>query len=242
MSVMPRIKACLFDLDGTLVNTEDMYTEATNTILKRYNKPLLTWDIKIQLQGRPGPKAAELLIDWAKLPLTVEQLTAESAVVQDKMWPNTEFTPGALPLLQRLHENKIPIALATSSTRDKYVAKTAHLRHGFDLFGDHIVTGDDERIPPGRGKPCPDIWLLALKGINEEQKAKGLPEILPEEVVVFEDGVPGAMGGRDAGCYVVMVPHPAASDILDVQYLKEIVGNGEVLKSLTDFDCAKFDL
>lgn len=242
MSVMPKIKACLFDMDGTLINTEDMYTEATNTILKRYNKPLLTWDIKIQLQGRPGPKAAELLIDWAELPLTVEELTAQSAVVQDKMWPNCRFTPGALELLEHLHKNNIPIALATSSTRDKYDAKTAHLKHGFDLFGRHIVTGDDPRIAPGRGKPCPDIWLLALEGINEDRRAQKLPEIAPEEVIVFEDGVPGAIGGRDAGCYVVMVPHPAATDILDIEYLKEIVGNGEVLTSLSEFDCTKFGL
>ena len=242
MSVMPKVKACLFDMDGFLINTEDMYTVATNTVLKKYNKPPLTWKIKIQLQGRPGPKAAELVIDWAKLHITVEELTKQSSVVLDKMRPTCQFLPGALELLKHLSETNVPIALATSSAKDKYIAKTNHLREGFDLFGPHVITGDDERIPPGRGKPCPDIWLLALKSINDERAEKGLEIIKPEEVIVFEDGVPGAIGGRDAGAYVVMVPHPCAMDVLDVEYLKEVVGNGEVLTSLTEFDCTKFGL
>jgi beta-phosphoglucomutase-like phosphatase (HAD superfamily) len=53
---LPRIRACLFDMDGLLLNTEDIYTFITNSILHDYGKPNLPWSIKAQLQGRPAPE------------------------------------------------------------------------------------------------------------------------------------------------------------------------------------------
>ena len=46
------MRACLFDVDGLLINTEDIYTEVTNTILREYGKPDMPWSVKAQLQGR----------------------------------------------------------------------------------------------------------------------------------------------------------------------------------------------
>ncbi|PVH72241.1 hypothetical protein DL98DRAFT_433592, partial [Cadophora sp. DSE1049] len=46
------IRACLFDMDGLLLNTEDLYTVVTNEILHEYGKPDLPWRKKAQLQGR----------------------------------------------------------------------------------------------------------------------------------------------------------------------------------------------
>ena len=53
---LPRVRACLFDMDGLLIDSEDIYTTITDTILKEYGKPNLPWSIKAQLQGRPGPE------------------------------------------------------------------------------------------------------------------------------------------------------------------------------------------
>lgn len=50
----PPIKACLFDMDGLLIDSEDWYTVVTNEILSEYGKPDLPWDIKSKMQGRPG--------------------------------------------------------------------------------------------------------------------------------------------------------------------------------------------
>lgn len=72
------------------------------------------------------------------------------------------------------------------------------------------VLGDDLRIPKGRGKPCPDIYLLALEMINEGLRAKGEREIDPIECLVFEDSAPGVEAGRRAGMRVVWCPHPMA--------------------------------
>ncbi|KAF8434926.1 hypothetical protein BGX38DRAFT_1218708 [Terfezia claveryi] len=48
------IRACLFDMDGLLINSEDLYTKVTNTILGELDRPMLPWSIKAKLQGRPA--------------------------------------------------------------------------------------------------------------------------------------------------------------------------------------------
>lgn len=53
-SSFPTIRACLFDMDGLLLNTEDMYTACNNEVLHRCGRPSLPWSVKAQMQGRPG--------------------------------------------------------------------------------------------------------------------------------------------------------------------------------------------
>lgn len=90
------------------------------------------------------------------------------------------------------------------------------------------MLGDDPRIPPGRGKPAPDIYLVALETVNEKIRAEGKErEIRPDECLVFEDSVPGVEAGRRAGMQVVWCPHP--------ELLAEYKGRErEVLAGLTD--------
>ncbi len=64
------------------------------------------------------------------------------------------------------------------------------------------VLGNDKRIPKGRGKPSPDIYLVALKAINDTLD-EGEEEIKPEECLVFEDGVPSVIAGRRADMSVI---------------------------------------
>ena len=55
----PPIRACLFDMDGLLIDSEDYYTVCTNEVLREFGKPDIPWSVKAQLQGRP---AAEVYI------------------------------------------------------------------------------------------------------------------------------------------------------------------------------------
>lgn len=106
---------------------------------------------------------------------------------------------------------KMEIALATSSHKANYDLKTRHLQPLMSVFpASNRILGDDPRIPPGRGKPAPDIYLLALETINARRRTQQPPsaEITPAECLVFEDSVPGVEAGRRAGMQVVWVPHP----------------------------------
>ena len=53
---LPPIRACLFDMDGLLIDSEDLYTICANEVLREYGRPDLPWSIKAQLQGRPAPE------------------------------------------------------------------------------------------------------------------------------------------------------------------------------------------
>lgn len=111
---------------------------------------------------------------------------------------------------------RVSMALCTSSHKGNFDIKTTNLKDMFTVFSPHCrVLGDDPRIPKGRGKPLPDIWLLALKCLNEELQAEdeNAREITPEECLVFEDSVPGVESGRRAGMRVIWVPHPGLLEV-----------------------------
>uniref|UniRef100_A0A0B7K9Y6 Uncharacterized protein n=1 Tax=Bionectria ochroleuca TaxID=29856 RepID=A0A0B7K9Y6_BIOOC len=108
----PRIRACLFDMDGLLLDTEDIYTKCTNIILERYGKSNLPWPIKARLQGRPGPAATKIFFDWADLPIDQDEYTRQNTILQAQDLGRTRYynlKEGEDPT-KRVH-----IALATSS-------------------------------------------------------------------------------------------------------------------------------
>ena len=231
------IKACLFDMDGTLLNTEDLYTESIDIILKRYNKGPFTWDVKIHVQGMPGPQAQRYVIDSYDLPVTPEEYGRIALEVQSALWHRSQWLPGAQDLLKRLKQEGIAVALGTSSGLANYNLKTKHL--DFSVFGKHIVTGDDPRIPPGRGKPNPDIWYACLDSINVERRAAGEEEIRIDECLVFEDGLPGVRSGISAGALVIWIPHTEAVPLLGENKLL-VKDRGEMLGLLEDFHYDKW--
>lgn len=228
-------------MDGLLINTEDIYTEVTNELLEEHGKGPLSWDVKIQLQGRPGPEASRLLIEAYDLPYTPEELIEKNIKKQETKWRKCKFLPGAAELLQYLHSQEIPIALATSSNRINFERKTGHLKDIFKLFGEHIVTGDDERIPKGRGKPFPDIWLTALKSLNSQLK-EGEIDIKADQCLVFEDALPGLIAGKSAGAFVIWVPDHRALKVMNGEEHDHIKDHGEILSSLTEFSKEKYGL
>lgn len=222
-------------MDGLLINTEDIYTEVTNEVLAENGKGPLSWDVKIQLQGRPGLESAAILIKEYDLPYKPEELVARNIAKQEATWQKCKFLPGAAELLKYLHSKKIPIALATSSNRINFERKTGHLKDVFNLFEGHIVTGDDERVPKGKGKPFPDIWLAALKSLNSQIDLTKEPEIKESECLVFEDSLPGLIAGKAAGAFVIWVPDSRALDIMNGEEHGHIEDKGIILNSLTEF-------
>lgn len=197
--------------------SRDIYTEVTNAVLLENNRPTIPWSLKAQLQGRPGPAASEIFHKWAQLPMSPDDYYRRITALQREKFPAAAPLPGTNDLLRTLVQSapsshpseKIHIALATSSGKVNFELKTNHLQEFFSVFPkERIVVGDDPRIPAGRGKPAPDIYLLALETINEGLRKEGKLEIKPEECLVFEDAVPGVEAGRRAGMRVVWVPHP----------------------------------
>jgi pseudouridine-5'-monophosphatase len=162
-------------------------------------------------------QAGKIFREWAQLPITQEEMVAKVSVLQAQHFPYTKALPGIPQLLQTLSKQtlnpKVHIALATSSHARNYELKTQNLKDLFSVFPEeNVVLGDDPRIGAGRGKPAPDIYLLALETINARLRDMGEREIWPEECLVFEDSVPGVEAGRRAGMQAVWCPHPGLLD------------------------------
>ncbi len=180
-------------------------------------------------------QAGAIFHRWAQLPISREEYMTKISALQRLYFPETKPLPGVEELLETLGGGNrsssppVHIALATSSHKGNFELKTAHLKDLFSVFpSEQVVLGDDPRIPRGKGKPAPDIYLLALETINEAIRGKdGDAKLVePRECLVFEDSVPGVEAGRRAGMRVVWVPHEGL--------LKEYRGREkEVLAGLT---------
>ncbi|CCF33240.1 hypothetical protein CH063_05466 [Colletotrichum higginsianum] len=212
----PAIRACIFDMDGLLINSEDIITLCTNHVLEKHGRPAFTQSIRAQLMGVPDSTNGDVFHNWAKLPVTRQQFAHELKEQLRLHFPECKPLPGAEELLSNLSRahsassgERIQLALASSTKTDTYKLKTCRpeTKRLLDNFqADRRILGDDPRVRQGRGKPAPDIYLLALESINSVA-CSGQRSIQPNECLVFEDSVAGVEAGRRAGMRVVWVPH-----------------------------------
>jgi pseudouridine-5'-monophosphatase len=212
----PAIRACIFDLDGLLINSEDIITQSANRLLEKYGRPTFTPSIRVPLMGVPDSTNSDLFHDWAKLPISREQFAQELREEVHLQFQTCTPLPGAEELLSKLSRarsasgDRIELALASSTKSHTFELKMSRpeTKQLLNFFpSERRVLGDDPRVRQGRGKPAPDIYLLALQALNSAADPGEKP-ILPSECLVLEDSVAGVEAGRRAGMRVVWVPHP----------------------------------
>lgn len=203
-------------MDGLLINSEDLITLSINKLLIKYGRPTFTPSIRAQLMGIQGSMNGDVFHNWAQLPISREQFASESATQMRLHYPDCKPLPGAEKLLLNLScaqsassTDRIELALASSTKSHSYELKTSRLepKRLLSYFkSDRRVLGDDPRVGKGRGKPAPDIYLVALQSLNLAAECSK-KAIMPNECLVFEDSVAGVEAGRRAGMRVVWVPH-----------------------------------
>lgn len=189
--------ACLFDLDGLLLDTEPIHAHAWREAARQFGLELSDDQLR-QLRGRRRPDCAAAVLAWlaeaggpaidADSLLAVRQPIAERLLVQA---PPME---GAAELVLRCHDRGIPMALATSSSREAVALKAAP--HPWLALISTRVHGDDPML--GTGKPAPDVFLLAAERLGVE----------PAGCWAFEDSPAGAAAAAAAGCRVLVVLPP----------------------------------
>lgn len=185
----------VWDMDGVLLDTERLYTQATREIVARYGREY-DWTLKSQMMGRRAIEAARLLVERLDLPLAPEEYLRESWAVLERLMPTANAMPGAQELTAALAARGVPQVVASSSPRHLFDLKTISHRAWFASF-DAIILGDDPRVV--HGKPAPDIFLLAASTLG----------VSPGCCVVIEDAPAGVAAARAAGMQVIAVPDPA---------------------------------
>src|SRR5881392_567178 len=157
---MPRPCAVVFDLDGLMFNTEELYQEVGAELLRRRGYEF-TQELLDQMMGRPSQIALQIMIDTHTLKATVEELLAET----DEIFPEILRTrlapmPGLVELLGALEKQRIPKGIATSSRRS-FVERVLAAFNYEPRFAP-ILTSEDIT----HGKPHPEIYLKAAERLN----------------------------------------------------------------------------
>jgi HAD superfamily hydrolase (TIGR01509 family) len=191
-------RAVVFDMDGLMFNTEDVYWHVGSEVLRRRGRQY-TRELSHAMMGCPPRSAFQTMIQWHALDDSWEQLAIESEEVFVRLLDEyLTPMPGLLDLLSALEAAGIPKAVATSS-EPRLVALVLSRFHVQSRF-QFILAADDVV----HGKPDPEIYLKAAQRF-------GLP---PGEMLVLEDSENGCRAAAAAGAFTVAVPgeHSRAQD------------------------------
>lgn len=184
------MRGAIFDMDGLLLDTERLYQESWVEMAKQFGQtpdPLFPSAVS----GTSGEGMRESIRAYypGVDPYAFQEgCIARVDAILDTQGPPVK--PGAGELLAFLQARGVKLAAASSSSRERILKNFRYT--GMDRFFDAIVSGQEV----ARGKPEPDIFLLAAEKIG----------CLPEDCYVFEDSVNGIRAGIAAGCVTVMVP------------------------------------
>jgi len=223
----PIVTHVICDLDGTLLESEGASHAALEAPLRVLGVESLSWDLHADVVGRRphGPEG------WASIILRrlgLEGRLSEAAYINAyhvgmaKRYASLPLIAGALPLLERLHTKGVRLAIATSSHRGSFEKKMQYHRRVLDLV-DVIVCGDDAELE--RGKPAPDIFMLAAARLGVRTEAHG-------SCLVFEDSPFGVQGAKAAGMLAVALPDPR----LGAKNASRFEAADWTLSALSDFD------
>jgi HAD superfamily hydrolase (TIGR01509 family) len=217
----PIIQAVVFDMDGLMFNTEDLYDEVGEIMLQRRGLSF-TLELKLEMMGLPGDKAFEVLKSRTGLTESVAQLRKETTeIFQDMIPSRIEMMPGLESLLHRLEQTNVPKAVATSSHR-QFATRALG---AFDLEPrfEFVLTGDDVE----NGKPHPDVYLMATKRLQTS----------PAQTLVLEDSHVGSRAAVAAGAFVVAVPtkHSQALDFSHVNAVAKGLDDPLIANLLEEF-------
>lgn len=203
------MSAILFDMDGTLIDSEPLWLESEIEIMAELG---CHWDQQDQINclGGPMEKTENYMQERSKniKPFGYFAMQLDE-VMEHKLSSKLDLIPNALEILNECKKSEIKIALVTASTGRLMRAVLKRFPTG--IF-DTAVSYDDVK----RSKPDPEPYLLAAKTLGEEI----------ENCVVIEDSLTGVQSGLTAGAQVIGIPHlvqmPSNPNLRIVESLSEI--------------------
>ncbi|MDI9857854.1 MULTISPECIES: beta-phosphoglucomutase [Flectobacillus] len=195
---MTTVKACLFDLDGVIVDTAVYHFQAWRRLANELGFDF-TEHQNEQLKGISRMESLELILNWGGVTLTEEEKVAWATKKNQwyldlvmQMTPN-EVLPGVPEFLKSLRANGIKIALGSASKNSKLILERIQMLDYFDA----IIDGNNIT----KGKPDPQVFLMGAEATGAQ----------PSECVVFEDAVAGVQAAKAGGMKAVGV---GSADIL----------------------------
>ena len=191
-----RLKAAIFDLDGTLLDSMYYWRHMFELFLESYGKKPKP-DLKDKLKPLSLQESADVFrMEYGVPGSTDEVAEGINKVLEERYFHTIEAKPHVREFLELLQKNGVKICAATAT--DRYLVEAAHKRTGLYDYFSQIYTCTEV----GRGKEFPDIYLKAMEFMGERQ----------EDTVVFEDAYYAIKTAKAAGFYVVAMEDETAKE------------------------------
>lgn len=219
---MPKLKACIFDLDGVIVDTAKYHYAAWRRIANELDFDFTEHENE-QLKGVSRVDSLKKILSWGN----VEKSEEDQAVLRERkndwykesirnMTPK-EILPGVADFLAQLVKNDIKLAIGSASKNTGPVLEGIGLIKMFEV----IVDGNSVT----KGKPNPEVFLKGCEGLK----------VGPEESIVFEDAFAGVEAAKAGGMIAVgvgstknlpnadvVIPNFQYFDFQDLQYIYKL--------------------
>ena len=222
------IKAVLFDMDGLMVDTESLATEAFIHSAKKQGYDM-TKEETLLVLGFTTKSIYEFWENYFKnSDVSGKQLVDDHyKYIEDILFTTgPRKMPYIEELLKYLKESNYKVAVASSSNMDHIINNME--KTGLKKYIDEFASGAEVE----NGKPAPDVFLLVAKRLG----------VKPEECLVLEDSKAGVIAGSSAGAKVIMVPDMFKPDEECKERTYRIVGNlGEVISILEEKNNENFN-
>lgn len=180
---MGKIKAVIFDIDGTLTDSMGVWTESDRILLERRG---IAYDssVSLALKSMHFMSAAEYLKKLYDLPESAESVAAEiTEIVRDKYFHEVRLMPFVREFIELCREKNIPMCAATSNSRE--LAEGVLKNNGVLEFLKFIVTSDEI----GSGKEDPAIFRYCAKRLGTDPENTAVIEDSPHAAkTAFENG------------------------------------------------------
>ena len=201
-------KLAIFDVDGTLIDSESIYVKAAllNNKINNYNVPL---NVIMNTIGRNRESVRRVVIDSQAKDFDYDTYRSKLMNLYDE--DSLTLKKGAINILEYCKNHNILSAVATSTYKEKQLRILTQL--DIAKYFDYMVFGDEIK----NSKPAPDIYLNVYNHYNFKK----------EDILIFEDSRNGILSAHNAGIKVVYI-----KDVVDVE--KEVVDLA--YKSIKDLD------
>ena len=204
--MLTNIKAAIFDLDGTLINSMSLWDQIDIDYLTSKNIPVPD-DLNDEISHLSFNQVAVYFKERFKLEDSLDDIkNTWNTMAYDHYSSDITLKDGVVEFLDFLKKSNIKIGLATSNSTELLEA-SLKFNKIYDYF-DAITITDEVSI----GKHEPDVYLLAAKKLN----------VKPAECIVFEDILPAIKGAKKAGMKVI-----AVEDECSVLDKDEIIKNSD---------------
>ena len=194
---MGNIKAVIFDLDGTLIDTERLYRINWPKAMAHFGYEM-TDEQALAIRSLGRPYAPVQFKEWFGEDFDYFEVREyrKQLMREDLAKEGIKLKPGAVEILEYLRDNGIVTAMATANGKDRTERYLAEL--GLRDHFDKVICADMVE----HGKPAPDIYAYACQQLGFE----------PSECMAVEDSPNGVTSAYKAGCKVVYVPDQSPLD------------------------------